>query len=151
MGGGVLAGGALLSLGGEPRLTLLNAALQFDHPWQRGAAALAAAGGAALLAALVSRLWGRLLCAVAAAAALWASLDLFRYRVVSGREGLAVRDAFGEAALSWSEVTRVEHQPTRLLVRSAATVIEVRTGDFRPEDRAALERNIARHLTPTAP
>jgi hypothetical protein len=145
----IVAGTYLAS--GEPRLTLLNTALQFDHPWHRGVAALAAAGGALLLAVLAPRTWARVAFGLGTAYGLWVSLELLRYRVVSGRQGLAVRGPLGETSLAWSDVVAVDRAPALLVVRSKDAVIRVETRGWRAVDRAALERNVAGNLRPHSP
>jgi PH (Pleckstrin Homology) domain-containing protein len=138
--------GAFLSTG-PPSLVLLNASLRLQYPWTRGCGALLAGGGALLLTAVFSRLAIRLICGVAAIAAFMVALHLLRYRLEATPAGLVSRDALGTTAIGWKEIRGVDRGSDLILVSGPGeTRIRVDTTDFAPEQRASLERTIARHV-----
>ncbi len=149
----VLAGlgllGALVlgaSSGGPPRLTLANTAMVVDYPWTRGAAGLGAAGALALSAACLARApvrRGLLLLAVLPAGV---GAQLLLSRVEASDSGLRSRGLLGTTRLEWSEVARVSLRLGAVVVEGAGRSIEVDTTDFAPEQRASLERTIARRV-----
>jgi hypothetical protein len=148
LGAGValIAIGAFLSTG-PPRLVLLNASLRLQYPWTRGFGALLAGAGALVLATVVSKLALRLIAGVAAIAAFMVALHLFRYRLEATAAGLVSRGALGTTAIGWREIKSVERGPDLLLVSGPGEArIRVDTTDFDPEQRASLERTIARHV-----
>jgi hypothetical protein len=141
----LVAGGAFLSYG-PPRLVALNAALRVEYAWPRVlGAATVAAGGLVLLAA-GRRRWLWALSAVLFAGGLAAGLHLLRYRVEADDGGLSARALLGTSRLGWTEVERVETGPGLLVVTGRGRTVRVDTTDFRPEQRAALERTVARRL-----
>jgi hypothetical protein len=142
----LVAIGAFLSTG-PPRLVLLNAALRLQYPWTRGCGALLAGAGALLLTAVLSRLALRLIAGVAAIAAFAVALHLFRYRLEATAAGLVSRGAIGTTAIGWKEIRSVDRGPDLILVSGPGEArIRVDTTDFGPEQRASLERTIARHV-----
>jgi hypothetical protein len=141
--------GALGSMG-APRLTLLNADLDIAYPWPRAAAALASAAAAAALAATVRRRWVQVLAAAFALAAALAGTHLLLYRVRAGADGVESRTLVGTDRLSWAAIAQVETAPGLLLLTgSGGQHLRVDTTDYRAEDRATLDRTIARRLRGT--
>jgi hypothetical protein len=89
----------------------------------------------------------RLLGAVAAIAAFMVALHLFLYRLDATAAGLVSRDALGTTAIGWKEIRRVDRGSDLILVSGPGEArIRVDTTDFAPEQRASLERTIARHV-----
>jgi hypothetical protein len=143
----VLSAGAAAASMGAPRLTLLNADLHIAYPWPRGAAGLCSAAAAAALMALWRSRWLRLAAGAFALAALLAALHLLLYRVRAGAEGLEARSLLGRDHLAWPSITQVQTGPGLLLITgSGGEKLRVDTTDFRAEDRATLDRTIARRL-----
>jgi hypothetical protein len=143
----VLAFGAAAASMGAPRLTLLNTDVHVAYPWYRPGAALLAAGAAAAAAGLIRLGWARVLAGVFAAAAALAAAHLLLYRVRAGDDGLEARGLLGAERLAWSAVARVETAPGLLLLTGTdGRKVRVDTTDFRAEDRATLDRTIARRL-----
>jgi hypothetical protein len=141
-----LAGGAVASMG-APRLTLLNADVHVAYPWPQPAAALASAAAAAVLAILARRRWTRLAAGAFALAAALAAGHLLLYRVRAGAEVIEARGLLGTERLAWSAIAQVETASGLLLVTgTGGERVRVDTTDFRIEDRAALDRTIARRL-----
>jgi hypothetical protein len=140
----LIAAGAIVSMG-APRLTLTNAGLSVEYPWFRGAGAIVAAVGAALLAVAVRRPWARVTAGALAALGLAVAA------------GFSSRGLGGRRAVAWPAVRRVDAGPgVVVIVGGDEARIEVDTTDFRPEQRASLERTIARRIkdsssTPAAP
>jgi hypothetical protein len=132
---------------GAPRLTLVNADVHIAYPWPRAAAALLCAAAAAGLAVVARRRWARVPAAAFALAALLASLHLGLYRVRAGADGLEARGLFGVDRLAWTAIGEVRTGPGLLLLTgSGGERVRVDTTDFRAEDRATLDRTIARRL-----
>jgi hypothetical protein len=142
----LVAAGALLSRG-APLLTLHNADLHIAYAWPRPAAALACALAAAGLAFAARRTWARTLAGAFALAAVLATAHLLVYRVRAGTEGIEARGLLGSNHLAWTAITQVHAGPGQVLVEgSNGARVRVDTTDFRAEDRAALDRTIARRL-----
>jgi hypothetical protein len=132
---------------GAPRLTLLNADLHIAYPWPRGAAALAAAAAAGGIAVILRRRAARLAAGAFALAAALAAAHLLLYRVRAGADALEARGLLGVDRLAWASITEVRTGPGLLLVSgSGGQRLRVDTTDFRAEDRATLDRTIARRL-----
>jgi hypothetical protein len=142
-------GGALLSVG-APQLTVLNAGLNVAYPWPRGAGALLAALGAACLTLTLRRAWGRVLMALLAVMSLFASLHLFRYRVQTDAEGLSARGAWGTRRLPWGALSEVVNGPGVMELRAGKQRLLLDLADYRPEDRATLDRIVARRVREAA-
>jgi hypothetical protein len=138
--------GALLAIG-PPRLTLLNAALRIDHPLQHGLGALLVCAGLVVLVVLVGRPWARFGLGALAAAALFVAADRLGYALEIDDAGLAASSLLGRSVVSWREVSRVETGAAAVVVWGGPErQIRVDTSAFRPEQRATLERAIARRV-----
>jgi hypothetical protein len=152
-----LAGLAVLLLGfwgveGPPRLTLSNTGLGIDYPTLRALAALAAAAGAAALAVVVPRRALGVAAVVAAAAFSIFGLHRLVFRLGVGQGGLFLRDLSGSRRMAWRDVTRVEPQPHTLeLLGHGPERLEIDTSSFTAEQRASLERTIARRVKEAQP
>jgi hypothetical protein len=132
---------------GAPRLTLHNADVQVAYPWPQPAAALGCAAAATALAVIARRGWARVAAGALALAALLAATHLARYRVRASPDGIEARGLLGSDRLAWAAVTQVETGPGLVLVRgSGGERVRLDTTDFRAEDRAALDRTIARRI-----
>jgi PH (Pleckstrin Homology) domain-containing protein len=144
------ASGALGILSaGPPRFTLRNTAIVIDYPATRGSAAL----GCALAFALFALTWARpglgrmmLLAALLPAGVAW---HLLLYRLEAAQAGLTSRGGFGSTLLSWNAVRSVRLGSSAVVVEGEGATIRVDTADFSPEQRAALERAIARRVRET--
>jgi hypothetical protein len=114
------------------------------------AAAAAVAAGAALLALWLRPRWARLGCAAVAVAALALAGQRLSYRVDVDGRGLVARQWGEQTAVAWSDVQRVENGPARIVVWGGAERrLAVDTSGFRPDQRAALDRAIARRVMET--
>jgi len=71
---------------------------------------------------------------------------LLLYRLEALAEGLVERRLLGTVRLAWSEVTAVQTEPEALLVAGAATRVRIDTTQLSPDERASLERTIARRV-----
>jgi hypothetical protein len=134
-----------------PRLTWENAGLAVRHPLHHGGAALV--GAAALAAAALSGTRRPIAVLVLAAAGALAALGAQRlaWRVEAVEAGLHERTLTGWTRVDWREVELVE--PRSDVIRVGArngTSIALGTGGFAPEDRARLERTIARRIKEAA-
>jgi hypothetical protein len=131
----------------SPRLTLLNAALRIDFAWVVAAAALV---GALLLAGaawLAPRRSVRITLGTLAVLALAFGAARLRYRLEIRPEGLYARDLSGSTGVAWAEVTHVDRGTEALIVWGRGDAqIRVDTARFQGDQRAALERALARRI-----
>jgi hypothetical protein len=154
----LLAAGAIVFVAGAyasqgpPRLTLLNAGLSVQHGWQHPAGALAAAAGTALLAAVSPRRWARIVFIALGVLSVLVAIHLVVYRVDADQTGLASRGLFGRTRIPWAEVAGVDGDAGLVVVTGKdQQEIRVDTADFRPDQRATLDRTIARRVRETPP
>jgi hypothetical protein len=146
LGTGITVVGALRSVG-PPRLVFVNAGLQIEYPVIRGLAALGAMAGVALIAAALPKLALRLLACVAALGVCFVALHLLLYRLEATDAGLLSRGVLGTAAIAWKEVVGVDRGGDELIVTGRNDrQIRIDTTDFEPDQRATLERTIARRV-----
>ncbi len=124
----------------SPRLTLLNAALRIDYGWVAGTAALGAAILLAAASATAPRRWAQALLVLCAVAAGGLGGSRLRYRLEIQPDGLDSRELTGSTLVPWGEVTHVD-RGTR-----GETQIRVDTASFEGDQRAALERALARRI-----
>jgi hypothetical protein len=131
----------------SPRLTLLNAALRIDYGWVVGTAALAAALLLAAAGALVPRPWARAVLVVGAVAVAGVGSARLRYRLDIEPDGLNSRELTGTTLVPWGEVTHVDRGTEALVVWGRGDAqIRVDTASFEGDQRAALERALARRI-----
>jgi hypothetical protein len=132
---------------GPARVTWLNSGLRIDYPWPRGAAALFATAGSALLAALLDHRLLRLGAAVLALVGLLLGLHLLVYRLEAGEAGITRGGVLGSTTIAWTDVTRVDTGARALVITDRAEAqVRVGTSDLAPDERARLERTIARRV-----
>jgi hypothetical protein len=142
----LILAGAWLSFG-PPRFTLVNTGLRLDYPPSRGIAALVAAAGAGVCAGVVRRLWLRLVAGAVALLLLVWGADLLAYRLEADGQALSVRSFGRGLALPWRDVKQVQIGPRLVVVTGAADAqIQVATDGFTPDQRATIERTIARRV-----
>lgn len=148
---GLIAALAGLALAfGAPRFTWSNAGLEVRHPPIRGLAPLV--GAAALgLGVLGPQPRALRFAGIALGAGLTAlGAQRLLYRLDAVQTGLAQRDLAGATRLAWVDIDRVESRPFELVVTGKdGTRLSVTTARFLPEDRARLERTIARRVRET--
>lgn len=143
----LLSGLCLLASRGPLRLTWTNEGVVGAFPWQTIALAAAAAFGLAPALVLVSRPAGRLILALAAAGLVARAGDRAVYRLEAAAAGLTQRTLLGSTALAWRTVSQVTGSARAILVRDeAGASIEIPASLVRPEDRATLERTLARRI-----
>src|SRR5205809_353780 len=120
IGGAVtVVAGAIFAFG-APRLTLVNAGLRVEYPHTQAMAAGMMAAGAALLAAGLRRRWARAGCAVVAVAAVAVAAQRISYRLEVDGRGPVSRQWGEQTAVAWSDVSRVESGPARIVVWGGA-------------------------------
>jgi amino acid transporter len=145
-----VAAGAFGALRATPRLTLSNAGLRIDHPMAVPLyALLAAAGALALFVTLPGRGRGpRGVAALAAFGFLGLAAARAVFQVEVGRERLKVQGLAGSQGVPWAEITRVDTNAVELKLESRGRPsLRLATGALSPEQRASLERAIARHVS----
>jgi hypothetical protein len=131
----------------SPRLTLLNAALRIDYGWVVGAAALGAALLLAAAAAVAPRRWVRAALVLSAVTAAGVGGARLRYRLEIQPDGLNSRELTGSTLVPWGEVTHVDRGTEALVIWGhGETQIRVDTASFEGDQRAALERALARRI-----
>ena len=141
----ILTGGYFMM--GAPRITLVNDAVRVDYPRRLGIAGLVAAAGAALVATALPRRGPRVAVGVVAVAGLLVAVDRLVYRLEAGASGLISHGVLGATRLAWGDVTRVESGPEVVVVWGPGDAqIRVGTASFKPEQRAVLDRAIARRV-----
>lgn len=146
VGIGLTVAGGLLSTG-APRLVFVNAGLQVEYPVTRGLAALAATAGLALVAAAIPKLAFRLLACVAALGVSFVALHLLLYRLEASDAGLLSRGVLGTTAIEWREVVGLDRGGDELIVTGRSDrQVRIDTTDFGSDQRATLERTIARRV-----
>ena len=142
----LVTAGAIASMG-SPRLTLTNAGLIVEYPWFRGLGAIVAAAGAALAFLSVEGRWKRAVALAFAAVAVGVGAHLLAYRLEADADGISFRGLGGRRVIAWPVVSRVEGGPGGIVVAGADdNRIELDTTDFRPDQRASVERTIARRV-----
>jgi hypothetical protein len=96
---------------------------------------------------LAPRRWLRLLGALACLGFAIFGLDRLLYRLEAGPEALSSRGLLGLRVIPWREVDQVQTGPDTVAVAGRGGVrIQVRTSGFGPDQRASLERTIARRV-----
>jgi hypothetical protein len=131
----------------SPRLTLLNAALRIDYGWAVGVAALGAALLLGAAAALAPRRWATVGLVAAAAVIAGVGSARLRYRLEIQPDGLDSRELTGSTLVPWGEVTHVDRGTEALVIWGRGeTQIRVDTASFEGDQRAALERALARRI-----
>jgi hypothetical protein len=133
-----------------PRVLWQNAGPSIQYPLVAWAGALAAAlalGGLGL--SLPRGRWRVLALVPAAALALWTG-QLLAYRLTATEQGLAQRGLTGSSAVAWREVTGVDLEASRIRVHGPKGTLEIPSHRIAPEDRARLERTIAREVREAA-
>jgi hypothetical protein len=75
------------------------------------------------------------------------ALHLGLYRLDATDNGIVSRTPLGTTALAWRELERVEQEPDLIVLAGPGDDrIHIDTTDFEPEQRASLERAIARRV-----
>jgi len=146
LGLALLVAGAL-GAGGAPRMTLLNTGLRIEHAWPHALAALGVAAGLAALAWAARVRAVRWVAGLAAVAAVAFALSRLVHRLDAGDAGVVERGILGSTRLGWRDVRRVDAGPDLILLWGPGDVqVRVETSGFSPEQRATLERTIARRV-----
>jgi hypothetical protein len=131
---------------GPPRVLWLNAGLEIAHEWTHGAAALVAAGAVAAMAAVLHRRGPQALALVAAASLAVFGAQRLAYRVDAVEDALSLRTILGTTRIPWTAVTRMDAAPGHLTAVSDAAAIRIGTASLSADERAALERTVARRM-----
>jgi len=80
------------------------------------------------------------------------AIHLVAYRVDADQTGLASRSLLGRTRIPWGEVAGVDGDASQVVVAGKdQSKIRVDTTDFRPEQRATLDRTISRRVRETPP
>src|SRR5262245_50441795 len=140
----LMVGAGAYSATREARFTWSNTGLFVDYPGAAWGGALAAGLGAALAAAACSR-FARIAAALVAAATLAYGLHLSRFRVAIEDAGASERGLVQTTSIPWSQVSRVENGSRLIVVWGLGEDhVRIDAGGFPPEERARLERTLAR-------
>jgi PH (Pleckstrin Homology) domain-containing protein len=137
---------------GPPRLTVLNTGFSVTHGLRHPAGALMAAVGAILLAKGATRRGPRVFFIALAILSVGVSIHLASYRVDADHAGLASRSLLRWIRIPWSEVAGVDGDAGLVVVTGKnQNKIRVDTTDFRPDQRATLDRTISRRVRESSP
>jgi len=151
LGAIIFVAGAYASQG-PPRLTLLNAGLSVQHPWRHPVGAVIAAAGAGLFASAAPRRWAQVIFGALAVLSVVVAIHLIAYRVDADQTGLASRGLFGRTRIPWPDVSGVDGDAVQVVVTGKnQNKIRIDTTDFRPDQRATLDRTIARRVRESSP
>ena len=132
---------------GAPRVVLLNEGLRIEYPWSRGLCALAAAAGVVIALFSLEKKVLRLFGGVLAIGVALVAIHLLCYHLDATNGGLAAHGALGTTAIAWRDVASVRGDGSLVIVNGPGEKqIRVDTTDFAPEQRATLQRTIARHV-----
>lgn len=129
-----------------PRVTLLNSAVSIDHPWPAPVGWLAIAAAPILLGLAARPRVLRALLTLAGGLVLVQAWHVAVYRLDAGPTALEEKQALAGLSIPWTQVTRVESGLTGISVISPTSQILIDTSRFSPEQRATLDRTIARRL-----
>ena len=129
-----------------PRVTLSNTALSIDHPWPVPAGWAAIAVAPLLLAVAVRSRLGRTALGLAALVLLVQAWHAAVYRLQAGATVLEEKQALARLSIPWNQVTQVDSRPQEIAVWGPTSQILIDTARFSPEQRATIDRTIARHL-----
>jgi hypothetical protein len=137
---------------GAPRFILLNTGLAVQHGLRHPAGALLAAIGAGLLAKAATRRWARVIFIPLAILSVLVSVHLALYRVDADQTGIASRGLVRQTRIPWGEVTGVDGDAGLVVVTGRnQNKIRIDTTDFSPDQRATLDRTIARRVRESSP
>ena len=129
-----------------PRFVWLNSGVHIAHLWPVWAAAVLAGLGAGL-AAWSLRGMARKAGLALAVLSLASALHLALYDVGAENAGLSERGLFGTTTLAWKDVSRVDSGTRWIFVWGKdESRVRVDAASFNPEDRARLDRTIARRV-----
>jgi hypothetical protein len=142
----VVAAAAFYVSLGPPRVLWLNAGLEIAHEWTHGAAALLAAAAVAAMGAALHRRAPQVLALVAAASLAVFGAQRLAYRVDAVQDALSLRTILGTTRIPWKAVTRMDAAPGHLTAVADGTAIRIATASLSADERAALERTVARRL-----
>jgi hypothetical protein len=148
----LLALGSILLLAGvlwptaAPRLTLYDVGLRLDYPLRTLAGPLLAALGFTALAAASPRGGLRLALALLVPLALAPGVERLAWRVEADAAGIRQGELFGSEQLAWSQVTAVHSGRELRLARQDGSELRLPLAPLTPQQRAALERTIARRV-----
>jgi hypothetical protein len=129
-----------------PRVTLLNSAVSIDHPWPAAVGWLAIAAAPILLGVAAAPRVLRVLLILAGLLVLVQAWHVAVYRLEAGPAVLDEKQALARLSIPWTQVTRVESGLTQISVFGPSSQILIDTSRFSPEQRATLDRTIARRL-----
>jgi hypothetical protein len=141
--------GVLLLLSGSagPRLTLENASLVIRYGASAGAGLLCLGLGLILLARAVSEPWLGVAVTLLALVVFLLGVDWWVFRFEASPWELKTVGLWGRTRLPWVEVSRVEAGPSVVVVWGRGDAqVRISTRSFTPEQRATLDRTIARHV-----
>lgn len=148
----LVAAGVLLAAAGTrgallaPRVTLHNAAVSIDHPWP-AVAGWAALAAVPVLVALATRSRAlRAALVLACAVVLLQAWHVAVYRLEAGPTLLEERQAFARMTIPWNQVAQVDSREKEIAVWGPGTQILIDTKRFSADQRAIIDRTIARHL-----
>jgi hypothetical protein len=134
-------------LGAAPRVVFTNEGLVIDHPGRQAGAAAGLAGGLLLLGLGLRPRFVRFALLGAAGGGIALAGQLGVSRLAAGKDGLESRGLLSRERIGWGEVVGVDTGPAAILVRGPSQrAIRIESRAMSPQDRAMLERMIARRV-----
>ena len=105
-----------------------------------------------LLAMAATRRWARVIFIPLAVLSVLVAIHLALYRVDADQAGLASRGLLRRTSIPWGDVMGVDGDGGLVVVTGKnQNKIRVDTTDFRPDQRATLDRTIARRVRESSP
>jgi hypothetical protein len=143
----VIAVAGAASAVAPPRFTWVNDGLVVQYPWRVAAGAGLAALGLVAVASMLRPRALRALVLLLAVANLAFAASRGTYRVRAGPERVSRSGLFGDASIAWRDVARVEDASEAIVLHTASgQSLRVDCASFTPDERAALDRTIARRI-----
>lgn len=147
-----LAAGGLRFAFPAPRIVFLNASVDVRYPVRASVAFLVAALGAFLVSRMVPSGKLRVLLGLMGALLAFFGADRYLFRLVAGPIDLTQAGVFGRTTIPWGQVRRVEPGTSVLVLWGLGDAqIRVSTDSFSGDERAILDRTIARHVREARP
>jgi hypothetical protein len=142
----LVAAGVFFAIG-PPRFTLINTGLRLEYSWARAVSAFVAALGACLGVVAARPTWARIASAVVGLLLVLWGADLLVYRLEADGQSLSVRSFGRRIAIPWRDVQHVQAGPRLVVVTGGSDQqIQVTTDGFTSDQRATIERTIARRV-----
>jgi hypothetical protein len=148
----VLCGSGLAFAFSFERLSVSNTSLVLRYPTSAGLGLLSTGAGLLVGGAAFRRTLARVPLVGLGAIVLLVGADRMLFRLEAGPQSLTEDGLLGRTTIPWSEVRRVEPGSSVVVLWGRGdTQIRVVTDWLSPDDRAVIDRTIARHVREARP